>query len=868
LPALFAAQAARTPEAVALVCEDQSLTYAALAARINQLARFLIARGVGPDCIVPIAFERSFDMVVAILGIVTAGGAWLPIDTEAPAARVNTILADSGAPLILTSAAVAAGMAFANIEVSRLDDPALVEDLAKLSTAEIIDRDRLAPLLPHHLAYVIYTSGTTGKPKGVANTHEAIVNCLGWMRETIGIGPGDRVLQRVDYTFDVSIWDFFLPLISGGALIIARPGGHRDSSYVASVVQADAITLLFFVPTMLLDFLQDENAHLCTSIRNVVAIGEALSGQLQAKFHATLPHATLWNSYGPTEAAVGVTLWRCRREDGDRPPPIGEPCWNSQLYVLDPDLRPVPAGVSGELFIAGLPLARGYHGQPALTAEKFLACPFGPEGARMYRTGDVVQRRSDGEINFLGRVDSQIKFNGIRIEPGDIEAAISALPGIARSVVIARTLPQGARLIGYLVMKPGSPPPEPGEIRTALSVTLPGYMIPSFFVFLDQLPLAPSGKLDARALPDPDQEQASVAYRAPTNVLEALLATVFGELTNSPHVGVDHSFFELGGTSLTAMRLAARLKGETGLVLPMHALVDNPTPAGLAAALQRVQSGGDTLAVGRTDSRPTVFMFPGAGGSDLSLGVLCSACAARVDLREMLYPDWRQLCVPGGRFEDVIDTLAHEVATQAPSGELRLSGYSTGGDVAYGVARALRRMDREVKFVGVIDTPAPASARPAAAEKQGLLTRQVRKLARLWREQELTKAIIINVLGLIPLRAWPVADHLLPLLPEALRESAEERLRVTSISILEQRWVKEHGVPAQRLDAPVVLFRVRDVPDEDDRFAGWSNRAADLASIEIDGDHLTVLKGANLASFAARFTAAILSHRVSVEIEP
>ncbi|MEO9212325.1 MAG: non-ribosomal peptide synthetase, partial [Caulobacteraceae bacterium] len=388
------------------------------------------------------------------------------------------------------------------------------------------------------------------------------------------------------------------------------------------------------------------------SVRNVVAIGEALTGYLQARFHATLPRATLWNSYGPTEAAVGVTLWRCRREDGERAPPIGAPSWNTRLYILDDDLHPVATGDTGELFIAGLPLARGYHGRPELTAETFLPCPFEAPGTRMYRTGDLAVRGEDGEIEFLGRGDSQVKFNGIRIELGEIEAAVAGLPGVARAAVIARTLPHGARLIAYVVMRPGAACPAMPTIREALGATLPRYMIPSFVVPLEALPMTASGKLDARALPDPAADDAPGAFRAPANALEALLARLFGDLTGARNVGVDHSFFDLGGTSLTAMRLAARLKATNGMILPMRALVEYPTPAGLAAALTRVDGARHTSLPNR--ARPAVFVFPGAGGDDLSLAAPCEACDPAVDMVVLDYPDWRPLCRPGAGFEALI----------------------------------------------------------------------------------------------------------------------------------------------------------------------------------------------------------------------
>jgi amino acid adenylation domain-containing protein len=860
LGALFAARAADTPDAVALIHEDQTVTYGVLASSVNRLARLLIARRVGPDVIVPIMFEPSVDMVVAILGIITAGGAWLPLDCEAPAARIATILIDSGASLMLGASSIIAGRAQPPaVELLCLDDPAMVDALATLPGGAVTDADRQASLAPSHLAYLFYTSGTTGKPKGVATTHEAIVNSLLWMRSELRVGACDRAPQRLDYTFDVSIWEMFVPLTSGGALIILRSGGHRDPGYVASAIRRHAATLSYFVPTTLLDFLQDEAAPLCTSLRNVVVIGEALSGRLQAQFHAALPTATLWNSYGPTEAAVGVTIWRCRREDGDDAPPIGSPSWRTQLHILDGELNPVPDGVSGELFIAGLPLARGYHRQPELTREKFLPNPFGPPGSRMYRTGDLVQRRVDGEIHYLGRSDSQIKFNGIRLELGEIEAAVAALPGIARAAVIARTFPVGARLIAYLVANPGSTALDAAGLRTALADRLPSYMIPSLVVHLAALPLTTSGKLDARALPDPIFDGDAVAWREPVGELEVLLAQMFGELTGATRVGADHNFFDLGATSLTAMRLAARLKDRIGMILPMQALVRQPTPAGLAASLRRLDDGDDRPIVLRDRRRPITFMFPGAGGPDLALANLCSACDPAFDLRRMTYPDWRWLCRTGANMEVIIDVMVSQIVDQAPTGPLRLAGYSFGGAVAYGVALALRRRGREVAVLGIIDTPAASAVRPASGgngRRRHLSL--AAKLVRQWRDGEIGLAIVTSLLERVPASALPRLAKVLRLFPGAVKDAGEIRLCTTTMSRLGRTWRYARMIPADRLDTPTVLFRIHEPHDESVSYEGWSERCENLATVYIKGEHLTILSPANLGDFVERFRSAML----------
>ena len=381
LSSLFADQVERSPEATAIRFDGHSLTYSQLAARSNRLARLLIDRGVGPDRIVPILLDRSPEAIVAILAVLAAGGCYLPMDPESPHARRQTMLADSGASLILTSAGYAGQAADLGVDVIVIDDPDTVDALSDRSPDRVHDRDRREALSGQHLGFVIYTSGTTGIPKGSGNTQAGLVNCVQWLRDDMGLHAGDRVLQQTTLIFDMAAVEIFLALITGGVLVIARPGGHRDTNYIARLIQAEAVTTAFFVPTMLGDFLEEDEAAHCLSLRNVHGSGEILTAHAVARWHARMPGAALWNSYGPSEAAVMITAWRCRPEDGETRPPIGLQCPNAQLHILDDELQPVPPGAPGELYVAGTHLSRGYVGRPVLTAEKFIDCPFGPPGA-------------------------------------------------------------------------------------------------------------------------------------------------------------------------------------------------------------------------------------------------------------------------------------------------------------------------------------------------------------------------------------------------------------------------------------------------------------------------------------------------------
>ena len=592
LPDRFEAQVARTPGATALVFGDVQLTYAALDARANRLARHLAAEGIGPESLVALALPRSIEMVVALLGVLKAGAAYLPLDPAYPPQRLAFMLADSKAARLIGTAGTLAILRAAGTAVPpgfALDDAELLKHLTSLPGRALTDAERAGPLQPGNLAYLIYTSGSTGTPKGAGNTHGGAVNRLEWMQDTVRLTAEDRVLQKTPWTFDVSVWEFLLPLLQGATLVIARPEGHRDPHYLSHLIAAQHITTLHFVPSMLSAFLDGAAIELCDSLRHVITSGEALGGPLRNLCLAALPGAALWNLYGPTEAAIDVTSWRCIREPDEQAPPIGAPIWNTQLYVLDASLSPLPIGVAGELYIAGAGLARGYLGRPGLTAERFVACPFGPPGARMYRTGDLARWRADGTLDFLGRADEQVKIRGFRIEPGEIEAALAAIPGLAHASVQPREIAGETRLVAYLVPRPGETLPPAADVRATLAARLPDYMVPAAFVALDRLPLTPNGKLDRRALPAPEGIDTGKPFRAPRDAGEALLCGLYAELTGAARVGIDDGFFALGGHSLLALRLIARLRREPGVELPLRALFENPAPEALARVLARAQ---------------------------------------------------------------------------------------------------------------------------------------------------------------------------------------------------------------------------------------------------------------------------------------
>ncbi|HEU0054412.1 MAG TPA: amino acid adenylation domain-containing protein, partial [Longimicrobium sp.] len=576
---LFEAQAARTPDAVAVRFEEASLTYRELNERANQLAHHLRGHGVGPEVRVGVLMERSLEMVVSLLAVLKAGGAYVPLDPGLPAERLAYMLDDSAVPLVLAQAVLHGAVpAREGVEVLAVD--ALAERLA----AESAENPAVGAG-PDSLAYVIYTSGSTGRPKGVMNQHRGVVNRLVWMQAHFGIGADDVVLQKTPFGFDVSVWEFFWPLRQGATLVMARPDGHRDPLYLQEVIERRGVTTLHFVPSMLQQFVEAVEPGRCASLRHVVCSGEALPPALVARFHDRFAApVVLTNLYGPTEAAVDVSFWTCPRDGTVDVVPIGRPVWNTALYVLDAALRPVPVGVPGELYIGGVQVARGYLDRPGLTAERFVPDPFSAEGgARLYRTGDRVRWRADGAIEYLGRLDFQVKVRGFRIELGEIEAVLRGHESVADCVVMARADAGEQRLVAYVV---GDADAE--ALRGRLRRSLPEYMVPSAFVSLEALPLTPNGKLDRRALPAPDFASAAERYVAPRTETEALLAEIWAEVLRLPRVGVHDGFFELGGHSLMATSVVSRVGEVFGVELPLRAIFETPTVGGLAPRVEQL----------------------------------------------------------------------------------------------------------------------------------------------------------------------------------------------------------------------------------------------------------------------------------------
>ncbi len=686
--ALLETEMRRSPEAVAITSGDKWLSYADLDFASAALAAQLSRMGAGRDRLVAVALERSADLPVALVAALRAGAAYLPLDPEHPPERLARILAMADPVAVLTSPDLA--------HLFPADAPLLLTpDWADEGEAPA------TPPAPGDLAYVIYTSGSTGEPKGVAIEHRAIVNRLLWMRDHYRIDVSDRILQKTPATFDVSVWEFFLPLIAGARLVMAPPGAHRDPSRIARLIRDEGITTLHFVPSMLSAFLAAPQAR-GLSPRRVFCSGEELTADQRDRFHRTLT-AELHNLYGPTEAAVDVSYWPATPDDRSNPLPIGFPVWNTRLEVLDAAMRPVPPGLPGSLYLGGIQLARGYLGRPDLTADRFVSDPARP-GERLYATGDLARLRHDGAVVYLGRSDHQVKIRGLRIELGEIESAIMASGLVREAVVLAREDHAGEkRLVGYVVPGAGY---EAGVLAQRLASALPAYMVPSAMVALDAMPVTANGKLDRKALPAPVFAAAGRAAEGPT---ERMLARLYAEvLALAEPAPAEADFFALGGDSLSAVRLIQRIAAETGHDPGLGTVFENPVLAALAEALdQGATDDGLSTAILLAEgdrARAPLFLIHPAGGLAWGYRGLARAIAPVRTVWGLQNPG----IDPDREMPDSLRKLAalyvDEVARIAPEGAVHLAGWSVGGILAQEVAVQLAARGRKVGLVALLDS--------------------------------------------------------------------------------------------------------------------------------------------------------------------
>ncbi|MDZ8085086.1 MAG: amino acid adenylation domain-containing protein [Nostoc sp. DedQUE12b] len=552
---LFEAQVERTPDAVAVVFESEQLTYRQLNTKANQLAHYLRSLGVKPEVLVGICVERSLSMVIGLLAILKAGGAYIPLDPSYPKERLAYMLEDSCPGVLLTQQNLVKNLLPNQAQVICIDsDWELIADENTENPGCNITVD--------NLAYVIYTSGSTGQPKGAMNTHRGICNRLLWMQDAYQLTAADSVLQKTPFSFDVSVWEFFWTLIVGARLVVAQPEGHKDPNYLVNLILQEKITTLHFVPSMMQVFLSADGLERCQSLVKVMVSGEALPVELQQRFFNRLD-AQLHNLYGPTETAVDVTFWQCQDSfSNQKIVPIGRPIANIQIYLLDQYLNPVPVGILGEVYIGGVGIGRGYLNRPDLTAEKFIPNPFHDKAGRLYKTGDIARYLPSGEIEYIGRIDHQVKVRGFRIELGEIEALITQHPAVRETVVVVREDSIDSKnLVAYIVAQ-REQTLIISELRNFLESKLPNYMMPTAFITLEALPLTPNGKVDRFALPAPDtaRPELEAVYQPPQTEVEKTITDIWQEVLNVENIGIHDNFFELGGHSLLLVQIHSKLQ--------------------------------------------------------------------------------------------------------------------------------------------------------------------------------------------------------------------------------------------------------------------------------------------------------------------
>jgi amino acid adenylation domain-containing protein len=764
---LFEKQAGRTPDAAALVFEDKQLSYSELNNRANQLARHLKTLGAGQQAPVAIALDRSLEMVVGLLGILKAGAAYLPLDSSYPKERLEFMLKDAGVSVLLTEERLRGFLSYDG-EPIYLD-----ADWLKIS-AEREDNPAGNDLHLDDLAYVIYTSGSTGTPKGVEVTHRAIVNRLMGMQETYRLTPADRVLQKTPFSFDVSVWEFFWPLSAGACLVMAKPAGHRDGAYLVKTIAEQAITTIHFVPSMLRLLLEESGLENCRSLKRVLCSGEALSPDLPKRFYARVD-AELYNLYGPTEAAIDVSSWRCPRASSPVIS-IGRPVANTQIYLLDPEMRPVPAGVAGEIHIGGVQVARGYLKRPELTAEKFIPDPFSDRpGARLYKTGDLARHLPDGNIEFIGRLDDQVKVRGFRIELAEIETALLDHPEVRESVAAVREdEPDQKRLVAYVVAKQGFAPAA-SELRGFLKDKLPEYMLPSAFVILDALPLTPSGKLDRKALPALGPHRSELAvYVEPGTVTESLLAAIWGKVLRIARIGANDDFFMLGGDSLKATLVIARILDVLGVELSHRCFFEAPTLTALAERIDRSRPrppNMQPLLIETAERNPT---------APLSWGQTEIWLTAQLDPRVPVYNEPFTVYMNGPVDAVALERALEEIVRRH---EILRTAYIIKGDQVVQLTQAEVRLKLSIADLGMLPEPdrAGEALRIATAEARRLFDLTDPPLLRttLVRMNETDCRLYLTVHHIV-VDAYSIYNVLIPelwQLYESLRQQKQPPLR-------------------------------------------------------------------------------------------
>jgi amino acid adenylation domain-containing protein len=858
---LIEEQAARTPGAVAVNDDGRTLTYSQLNAQANRLAHHLRRLGVGPEARVAICAERSLELVIGLLAILKAGGAYVPVDPEYPRERLDYMLKDSAPAAVLTQSHVR--------DMLPADSDSLpviaIDSDAPLWASMPESNPDCAGLSADNLAYVIYTSGSTGMPKGAMNAHRGVVNRLLWMQDAYHLTADDTVLQKTPFSFDVSVWEFFWPLLTGARLAMARPGGHKDPAYLCDAIQHESVTTLHFVPSMLQAFLEYEGASSCRSVKRVICSGEALPAALARRFHERFPGCELHNLYGPTEAAVDVTAWKCGARMEAASVPIGRPIANTQIYILGARGEPVPVGVAGEVFIGGVQVGRGYLNRPELTAERFVADPFSPDpGARMYKTGDLGRWTADGFIEYLGRNDFQVKIRGFRIELGEIEARLAEYESVREPVVLAREDSAGdKRLVAYYVSDVNI---ALESLRAHLLAKLPEYMVPAAFVRLDRMPLSPNGKLERKALPAPDSSAyVQDAYEAPAGPVEEKLARIWARLLGLERISRNASFFDLGGHSLLAVRMLTLIEAEFAHSLNLTSLFKAPSIASLSSLLQ--QGGSPSI------SSPHVVPIQPDGTKPPLFSILTPTRYRNIArnlgndqpvLGLELFNSAKPLEMRYSRLEDAAAECVRLIREVQPQGPYAVIGWCSAGVVAFETAQQLTQMGHEVSFIGVIDGWSPDYVRrrggDAWAKAADFASRCKRAYMRIRAGQKSVKSLMIKPFTVMmkPLKSFRRA---LPADINALSPDPElEAIARSGGNLFDYLWRLQRPYEPKAFHGRVHVFASQYRPTGwlADSGLGWGRLATEgVEVVTYEGEHWSIFDEPGAGQAAAIIAAGL-----------
>jgi amino acid adenylation domain-containing protein len=870
LPDLFEAQVERTPHMKALTFGAREFSYRDLDDAANRVARHLIARSVGTEDIVALLLPRGIELVVTMIGIVKAGAAYLPLDTDHPAARLLFMLRDSGAALLVTTTEICSRLVLpSSLPCLLLDDKQEQGEIANRPASRVTQAERLRPLQVSSLLYVIYTSGSTGEPKGVAIEHRSFSIQMKKMVRRIPMRADETILGITTTTFDPAAFEIFLPLLQGASLTLLGRQESRDPVFVASVVKALGGCVLQATPTFWRALLQ---SGIPRTVRALIG-GEGLSSDLVPQL-LEFPEAI--NLYGPTETTVDSSFHRLVPEDAERSAivTIGRPLEDEQFYILDASLKLVPTGATGELYIAGSGLARGYLNRPDLNQERFVKCPFGEPDSLMYRTGDLGRWSKNGEVDFLGRVDQQIKIRGIRIEPGEVEVTLLRnIPVMKECAVVSHHLRGQTQLVAYFTMYAGFPVPTPPQLRENISRFLPEAMVPQIFMHLEKIPLTFNGKVDRRALPEPELGSNPASFQAPETVEESIICAVFAELTGALRVSRDDDFFRLGGNSLAAVLCIYRLQRELHQEVTLRQLFDAPSPEGLARLISK-KTQHPLMGPPGDSSRPLVFLLPGLCGDEPGLVRFRILCDPSVRFLMLDYPGWKLITERLG-IDILVRHVIRQIQSEAPDGPVWLMGYSFGAYCSYAVARELSRIGREVAFIGLLDPSAPTelpqedAAIPVGWRFFHTVERQVRAI-RQGMSARVFALAVVRLLNSPPGKPFfALARRMRNPRPSSrfgyyLNYYLNESRRVAAMTY----WYKSVEKEPLPLSAPTFLFRSEDHSLEEPDDLGWGRHFKSVSTINLTGFHHTIFDPPHLASLCDETGKVIASIAARVKSSP